>query len=202
MPINEKPVYDWVEVRVLNKSTGVPTAIIADAITASIQRGNDAGIAGIASVEVGSALITLIDPPTALYDPTTTSLLQPNMPIEVYKRGDDTIPIFTGVILDLATRYTTLNTYPGRLAPTQNYTDTVRTYIDVYAVDAVSEWGGKVYSDSTYPISGATTEPSTSETWQNRITRIKDSLATIYTNNSVINAPPSVADVLLYEKAS
>jgi len=192
MPINEQPVYDWVDVRVLNKSTGVPTAILADGITVRIQRGNDAGIAGIASVEVGSAVISLMDPTTPIYDPTTTSLLQPNMPIEVYKKGDDATPIFTGVVLDLATRY--------EFHPI--FRSTLVTYVDIYAVDAVSEWGGKVYKDSSYPVSGTSTEPATSETWQNRITRIKDSLDAEYANNSVINVPSAVADVLLYTKAS
>ena len=114
------------------------------------------------------------------------------MPIEVYKRGDDTTPIFTGVILDLATRY--------EFHPI--FRDTLITYVDIYAVDAVSEWGGKVYSDSSYPISNVSSEPATSETWQNRIDRIKESLSTVYDNNSVINVPSATADVLLYENAS
>jgi hypothetical protein len=192
MPINEQPVYDWVDVRVLNKTTGSPTLILADGITVRIQRGNDAGIAGIASVEVGSAIISLMDPATPIYDPTTTSLLQPNMPIEVYEKGDPTVPIFTGVILDLATRY--------EFHPI--FRDTLVTYVDIYAVDAVSEWGGKVYPDSSYPISLVTSEPATSETWANRILRIKESLSTIYDNNSPINPPSAVGDVLLYEKRS
>lgn len=190
--IIEEPVYEFVDVRVLNKSTGVPTTILANGITASITRGNEAGVAGIASVEVGSATITLKDPETPLYDPTTTSLLQPNMPIEVYKKGDTALPIFTGVILDLATRYEFHPIFRNQLV----------TYVDIYAVDAVSEWGGKVYADSSYPISGVTSEPTTSETWANRITRIKDSLSTVYTNNSLITPPSAVEDVLLYTKAS
>ena len=192
MTIIEQPIYNYVDVRVLDKVTGDPTELLANGITMQIQRGNDAGVAGLASVEVGSALITLLDPAIPVYDPTTTSLLQPNMVIEVYQQGDPTNPIFTGVILDLSTRY--------QFDPV--FTDKLLTYVDIYAVDAVSEWGGKVYPDSSYPVSGVSGEPATSEPWSDRITRIKDSLATVFDNNSVINPPNAIPDVLLYENAS
>jgi hypothetical protein len=124
--INEEPLLPYIEVRVKNKTTGVWTDIVADAITVRCSRGGTIGLANLSSVDVGTAFIRLKN----VYDPAIVSFLEPNMTIQIRNKTDLAVgTVFTGTIEDVESKYERAN----------NFSDEIITFVDIFAVDAVAQ---------------------------------------------------------------
>jgi hypothetical protein len=117
--------YDYLRVRVQNKSTLAWTEILSDGNELQIERGGTVGVLGLDSVQVGIATLVLYNS----LDPAVVSTLSPKMLIQVYSTQfatPDEGSIYLGQIADINSSYT-LNTT----------TFQVDTYVTITATDAV-----------------------------------------------------------------
>lgn len=141
-------------------------------------RGGTVGVAGIASVDVGTASINVLD----VYDPFSGStLLRPNRAIAVYvdstafgtPRTDGAI--FTGVIQDIQTNY---------------FFEAGKQHVNItiYAVDAVSSHAGVTVTNTDgyegFTSSNITVTPGTVikasgyQRWEDRVNELSAAFAT------------------------
>lgn len=131
--ILEQPVFNYLNLRVKNKDTGVWTEVLADAITVTCQRGGTLGVAGITSVDVGNLAVTLKN----VLDPAIIPFLEPQMELQLYNKLSATPEIgsiFLGTIDDISTEYRLINN------------DEIVTLVSIYASDAV-----QAHANSTVP---------------------------------------------------
>lgn len=117
--------YDYLRVRVQNKSTLAWTEILADGNEFSCSRGGSVGVLGLSSVNAGILELTLYN----AYDPAVVSTLSPKMKIQLYSTQfatPDEGSIYVGNLVDIQTRYV-------RNRKTNDYD----AYVTLTAVDAV-----------------------------------------------------------------
>tara|TARA_R110000822_G_scaffold123979_2_gene258495 strand:+ start:57 stop:614 length:558 start_codon:yes stop_codon:yes gene_type:complete len=182
--INNIPVYNYMKCAVYNSVTSLWVDILADGIEVAATRGGDLGLAGIASVDVGSLSLRLLD----VYDPAQVAFLKPNMPIVLYNNDPSfatprtTGAIFTGMVQDINATY--------ELDDLGKF----RTYVNIYAADSVS-------SHTNIPINGfkGTTFNgviNTANGYQRWEDRIRD-LNTQYARSTITN-PTISANVEVY----
>lgn len=117
--------YDYLRVRVQNKSTLVWTEILDVGNDLQISRGGSVGVLGLDSVNAGILEMTLYNS----LDPAVVATLSPKMKIQVYSTQyatPDLGSIYLGNIVDVNSYYT-LNAL----------TKQVDTYVQITAVDAV-----------------------------------------------------------------
>jgi hypothetical protein len=145
--------YDYLRVRVQNKSTLAWTEIMAAGNEINIDRGGFAGILGLDSVNVGLATFVLYNS----LDPAVVSTLSPKMPIQVYSTQfatPDEGSIYLGTIADVSSQYV-LN----------DRTFAIDTYVTITAVDAV-----QAHANITVP--GVTTAAGY-QRWEERISTLQ-----------------------------
>lgn len=121
---NSKP-YDYLRVRVQDKSTLAWTELLADGNEVRIQRGGSVGVLGIGSVNAGILELVLYN----AFDPVTVSTLSPKTKIQVYSTQfatPDEGSIYVGNITDIRSSYVK-----------NKKTGDMDTYVTVMAVDAV-----------------------------------------------------------------
>lgn len=121
---NTKP-YDYLRVRVQDKSTLAWTEILADGNEFRCERGGNVGVLGLSSVNAGILEITLYN----AYDPAVVATLSPKMQVQVYSTQfatPDEGSVYVGNIVDIQTRYV-------RNRRTNDYD----AYVTLTAVDAV-----------------------------------------------------------------
>lgn len=141
--------YDYLRVRVQDKSTLAWTEIFADGNELKIGRGETVGVLDLDSVNVGIAEIVLYNS----LDPAVVSTLSPKMQIQVYSTlasSADEGSIYLGTIADINSSYV-LNTQ----------TFAIDTYVTITAVDAV-----QAHANVTVP--GVTTAAGY-QRWEERI---------------------------------
>lgn len=117
--------YDYLRVRVQDKSTLAWTEILSEGNELEISRGGNVGVLGLDSVNVGIANVVLYNS----LDPAVVSTLSPKMLIQVYSTQfatPDEGSIYLGTIADINSEYV-LN----------NQTFEIDTYVNITAVDAV-----------------------------------------------------------------
>ncbi len=117
--------YDYLRVRVQDKSTLAWTEILSEGNELEISRGGNVGVLGLDSVNVGIANVVLYNS----LDPAVVSTLSPKMLIQVYSTQfatPDEGSIYLGTIADINSDYV-LN----------NQTFEIDTYVNITAVDAV-----------------------------------------------------------------
>jgi hypothetical protein len=117
--------YDYLRVRVQDKSTLAWTEILSEGNELVIDRGGNVGVLGLDSVQVGIATLVLYNS----LDPAVVATLSPKMLIQVYSTQFATADegsIYLGQIADINSTYT-LNTT----------TFSVDTYVTITATDAV-----------------------------------------------------------------
>jgi hypothetical protein len=117
--------YDYLRVRVQNKSTLAWTEIMDVGNEIQIDRGGSVGVLGLDSVNAGTLSMTLLNS----LDPAVVSTLQPKMKIQVYSTQfatPDLGSIYVGNIVDIRSQYF-LN----------DRTFSIDTYVSITAVDAV-----------------------------------------------------------------
>jgi hypothetical protein len=117
--------YDYLRVRVQNKSTLAWTEIMDVGNEIQIERGGSAGVLGLDSVNSGIMSMTLYNS----LDPAVVNTLQPKMKIQVYSTQfatPDLGSIYVGNIVDINSQYF-LN---------ERKFD-IDTYVTITAVDAV-----------------------------------------------------------------
>jgi len=176
------------KVVVWNGSTWVP--ILGDATEATSVRGGSVGIAGIASVEVGSFSINILD----MYDPAQTALLSPNQDIVVYVDNPEFATprtdgaIFTGKIQDIQTNYFL---YKGKQ----------HVNVGIYAVDAVSSHAGiTVTNDYEEPgvtstrFNGTTGIRRGYQRWEDRVNQLAG-LAKTTVPSVTISSPTPIYNI-------
>lgn len=153
----------------------------------SSTRGGTVGIAGIASVDVGSVSINVLD----VYDPAiaTNTLLRPNRPIAVYvdsvsfatPRTDGAI--FTGTIQDIQTNY---------------FYEAGQQHVNItlYAVDAVSSHAGITVTNANGAdgFNGTTLNGNANtaygyQRWEDRINDLSTKFAKTTVPTVTISAP-------------
>jgi len=145
--------YDYLRVRVQNKTTLAWTEILAEGNEVQVSRGGTVGVLGLDSVNVGLATIVLYNS----LDPAVVSTLSPKMAIQVYSTQfatPDEGSIYLGTIADITSEYV-LN----------SQTFSVDTYVSITAVDAV-----QAHSNVTVP--GVTTTAGY-ERWEERIATLE-----------------------------
>jgi hypothetical protein len=150
------------------------------------QRGGSVGVAGIASVDVGTMSINVLD----ALDPATVAVLAPNQSIVVYVDDAEVFPdtlvdgaVFTGTIQDISTDY---------------FYEKGEQHINVviYAVDAVSTHAGITVTneDGTGGFTG-TTFNGVADTangyqrWEDRINDLSTEFAKTAVPTVIISAP-------------
>jgi hypothetical protein len=141
--------YDYLRVRVQNKSTLAWTEIMDVGNEVQIQRGGNAGVLGLDSVDAGILSMTLYNS----LDPAVVNTLQPKMKIQVYSTQfatPDEGSIYLGNIVDINSAYF-LN----------NKDFDIDTYVTITAVDAVQ-------SHSNIQIPGVVTAAGFHR-WEERI---------------------------------
>ncbi len=145
--------YDYLRIRVQNKSTLVWTEILSAGNEVQIQRGGTVGVLGLDSVNVGLATIVLYNS----LDPAVVATLSPRMPVQVYSTQfatPDEGSVYLGTIADINSAYV-LNTT----------TFAIDTYVSITAVDAI-----QAHSNITVP--GVTTTAGY-ERWEERIATLE-----------------------------
>ena len=141
--------YDYLRVRVQDKSTLAWTEILSDGNELKIGRGGTVGVLGLDSVNVGIAEVVLYNS----LDPAVVATLSPKMKIQVYSTlaaSADEGSIYVGTIADINSSYV-LNTQ----------TFAIDTYVTITAVDAV-----QAHANVTVP--GVTTTAGY-QRWEERI---------------------------------
>lgn len=150
--------YDYLRVRVQNKSTLAWTEILADGNELNISRGGNTGVLGLDSVNAGIMEMTLYN----ALDPAVVSTLSPKMKIQVYSTQfatPDAGSIYVGQIVDINSFY--------RL---NDVTKQVDTYVTITAVDAVQ-------GHSNVIVNGVTTAAGYHR-WEERISVLAPSALT------------------------
>lgn len=141
--------YDYLRVRVQNKSTLAWTEIMSAGNEIQIQRGGTVGVLGLASVDAGTLSMTLYNS----LDPAIVSTLQPKMKIQVYSTQfatPDLGSIYVGNIVDVNSEY---------FMNARNFD--IDTYVTITAVDAVQ-------SHANIQVSGVATTAGF-QRWEERI---------------------------------
>jgi hypothetical protein len=141
--------YDYLRVRVQNKSTLAWTEIMDVGNEIQIDRGGTVGVLGLDSVNAGTLSMTLFNS----LDPAIVSTLQPRMKIQVYSTQfatPDLGSIYVGNIVDIKSQYF-LN----------SRTFSIDTYVSLTAVDAVQ-------SHANVVVPGVVTTPGFHR-WEERI---------------------------------
>ena len=144
--------YDYLRVRVQDKSTLAWTEIMSAGNEVQIQRGGTVGVLGLDSVNVGIATIVLYNS----LDPAVVATLSPKMKIQVYSTqfaSADAGSIYLGTIADITSEYV-LN----------SQTFAIDTYVSITAVDAV-----QAHANVTVP--GVTTTAGY-QRWEERISTL------------------------------
>lgn len=117
--------YDYLRVRVQNKTTLAWTEIMSAGNEIQIDRGGTVGVLGLDSVNAGTLSMTLFNS----LDPAVVSTLQPKMKIQVYSTQfatPDLGSVYVGNIVDINSQYF------------MNARDfDIDTYVTITAVDAV-----------------------------------------------------------------
>jgi hypothetical protein len=119
--------YDYLRVRVQNKSTLAWTEILDVANNLQIERGGTVEILGLSSVNTGTLEMVLYNS----LDPAVTSTLSPKMVIQVYSTSaatPDDGSIFVGRIADISSVYMM-----------NDVTKQIDTYVQIFATDAVQD---------------------------------------------------------------
>lgn len=145
--------YDYLRVRVQDKSTLAWTEILSEGNELEISRGGNVGVLGLDSVNVGIANVVLYNS----LDPAVVATLSPKMLIQVYSTQfatPDEGSIYLGTIADINSDYV-LN----------DQTFAIDTYVNITAVDAV-----QAHANVTVP--GVTTEAGY-ERWEERIATLE-----------------------------
>jgi len=186
--IVNSPVYgDNINLRcAVQVAGGVWVDLLGTSTLVTSQRGGSAGIAGIASVEVGTMSINVLD----AADPAVTNTLYPNQPIVVYVNDDSAfaVPltdgaIFTGTIQDISTNYF--------FEKGQKHVNVV-----IYAVDAVSvhagitvtnEDGDGGFTGTTF--NGVANTANGYQRWEDRINDLSTAFKKTVVPTVVISAP-------------
>lgn len=153
--------YDYLRVRVQNKSTLAWTEVLSEGNQLTIDRGGSVGILGLDSLNVGLATLVLYNS----LDPAVVATLAPNMPIQVYSNQYSTPElgaIYTGIITDINSQYV-LN----------RQTNAIDTYVSVTAVDAVQAHANIV-------VAGVSTAAGY-QRWEERIATLAPSAITTVT---------------------
>lgn len=141
--------YDYLRVRVQNKSTLAWTEILSEGNELQIERGGTVGVLGLDSLNVGLATLVLYNS----LDPAVVSTLSPRMNIQVYSTQfatPDEGSVYLGTIADINSTYV-LNTR----------TFSIDTYVSITAVDAIQ-------SHSNITVPGVTTTAGY-QRWEERI---------------------------------
>jgi hypothetical protein len=141
--------YDYLRVRVQNKSTLAWTEIMAAGQEVQIDRGGTVGVLGLDSVNAGTLSMTLFNS----LDPAVVSTLQPKMKIQVYSTQfatPDLGSIYVGNIVDVNSKY---------FLNARDFD--IDTYVTITAVDAVQ-------SHSNVLVPGVVTA-ATFQRWEERI---------------------------------
>lgn len=144
--------FDYLQVRVQNKSTLAWTNILSAGNELQITRGGTTGVLGLDSLDVGIATLVLYNS----LDPAVVSTLSPKMAIQVYSTQfatPDAGAIYTGTIADINSTYV-MNTR----------TFDIDTYVTITAVDAV-----QAHANITVP--GVTTTLGY-QRWEERISTL------------------------------
>jgi len=158
--------YDYLRVRVQNKSTLAWTEIMDVGNEVQIDRGGNVGVLGLDSVNAGTLSITLFNS----LDPSVVNTLQPKMKIQVYSTQfatPDLGSIYVGNIVDINSQYFM-----------NNEKFKIDTYVTITAVDAV-----QAHSNITVP--GVVTTAGF-QRWEERIATLASSAITTI-NNPAIN---------------
>jgi hypothetical protein len=141
--------YDYLRVRVQNKSTLAWTEIMSAGNEIQIDRGGSVGVLGLDSVNAGTLSMTLFNS----LDPAVVSTLQPRMKIQVYSTQfatPDLGSVYVGNIVDINSQYFM-----------NNRDFDIDTYVTITAVDAVQ-------SHANIQIPGVVTA-ATFQRWEERI---------------------------------
>ena len=165
--------YDYLRVRVQNKSTLAWTEIMSAGNEIQIDRGGSVGVLGLDSVNAGTLSMTLFNS----LDPAVVSTLQPKMKIQVYSTQfatPDLGSIYVGNIVDVNSKY---------FLNTRNFD--IDTYVTITAVDAVQ-------SHANVFVPGVVTA-ATFQRWEERIATLAPyALTTINTpainTNTVVDS--------------
>lgn len=151
MVYSSKP-YDYLRVRVQNKTTLVWTEILADGNEFTCQRGGSVNVLNLSSVNAGILDLTLYN----AYDPAVVSTLSPKMKIQVYSTQfatPDEGSIYVGNIVDIKTNY-----------KRNDKSNDVDAYVNIVAVDAVQ-------SHANVNVPGVTTTAGFHR-WEERISTL------------------------------
>jgi hypothetical protein len=141
--------YDYLRVRVQDKTTLAWTEIMANGQEVQIDRGGTVGVLGLDSVNAGTLSMTLFNS----LDPAVVSTLQPKMKIQVYSTQfatPDLGSIYVGNIVDVNSKY---------FLNSRDFD--IDTYVTITAVDAVQ-------SHSNVVVPGVVTA-ATFQRWEERI---------------------------------
>lgn len=144
--------YDYLRVRVQDKTTLAWTEIMSAGNEVQIDRGGTVGVLGLDSVNVGIATVVLYNS----LDPAVVATLSPKMKIQVYSTQfatPDEGSIYIGQIADINSTYT-MNTR----------TFAVDTYVTITATDAVQ-------AHSNVNVPGITTSAGY-QRWEDRISTL------------------------------
>jgi hypothetical protein len=141
--------YDYLRVRVQDKTTLVWTEILADSNDFNCKRGGNVGLLGLGSVNAGLLEMTLYN----AYDPAVVSTLSPKMKVQVYSTQfatPDEGSIYVGNISDINTKYVR-----------NKKTNDIDAYVTFTAVDALQ-------SHANVTVPGVTTAAGFHR-WEERI---------------------------------
>ena len=189
------PIYgDEVSLRcvVYNAATATWVEVLGDSTQVSLTRGGNVGEAGVTSVEVGSLTINILD----VYDPSSVSLLKPNVTIILYIDDPSTFAtprvdgaIFTGNIQDIKTDYF--------LEGTEQHIN-----IEVYAVDAVSSHTGITVTNlngedgfTGTTFNGVANTANGYQRWEDRINDLSTTFAKMEVPTVIISAPVPIYNI-------
>lgn len=185
--IVNSPVYgDNISLRCAVLKSGAWIELLGTSTRVSSERGGSAGIAGLASVEVGTMTINVLD----AADPAISSTLFPNQPIVVYIDDPSVFAtpltdgaIFTGTIQDISTNYF--------------FEKGIKhTNVVIYAVDAVSTHAGITVTNSDgdggftgTTFNGVANTANGYQRWEDRINDLSTQFKKTVVPTVVISAP-------------
>lgn len=159
--------YDYLRVRVQDKSTLVWTEILSAGNELRINRGGSVGVLGLDSLNVGTAELVLYN----TLDPAVVSTLSPKMLIQVYSNqfaSADAGSIYLGQISDITSDYVM-----------NRDTFQIDTYVTITATDAIQ-------AHSNVTVQSITTAAGY-ERWEERIATLAPYAITTV-NSPAINA--------------
>lgn len=144
--------YDYLRLRVQDKTTLAWTEILSAGNEVQIDRGGNSGVLGLDSVNSGIATIVLYNS----LDPAVVSTLQPKQKIQLYSTQfatPDAGSIYLGNIVDINSEYVQ-----------NSRTFAIDTYVTITAVDAVQ-------SHANVTVPGITTATGF-QRWEERISAL------------------------------